>query len=186
VLSTVPPLATPPPPQHHNIPPTFSSATLYKQDLDTLGEVSLRIPGLISPSLSQPPRAPRLSPRTPEQETSLGLCPHEAGFDSQSNLFTSLKHHEAVHQPLGYHGVTSSSQGYLTPNFSRAEPQRQFHTSSLSASPCPSNSAQLSSPARPLAQITPSKVSSRNRRKHDRQLKCTYCLKVFQRHCDLK
>jgi hypothetical protein len=186
VLPTDPSLATLSPlSQHHDIPPALPPSILHSQTIPTKADLSSQPPGPTPPSLSQSPQDPRLSPRTPEQDTSFGRSLHEADFDLTKNNSTSSNHHKSFHQHLGYQNDTSSSQ--IIPDFSYEGQQPQIRqTSLLTSSPHSTSSSQESAGPGPLVQILSQHIPSRSRRKHNRQFKCTSCSKVFPRRCDLK
>jgi hypothetical protein len=187
VFSTDPSLATSSSTsQHHSIPPVLPAASSFPQLLSIQAGLSTQAPGLSPPSLSQSPPDPRLSPRTPEQESSFGQNPDGADSDSTKNTSTILNHHEPVHQRLGYQNDTSSFPRYLIPVSPHVEPVQQIQLTSHSTSPLSHSSTQSSPEPGTLVQISPQHIPSRGRRKHDRQFKCSSCSRVFPRRCDLK
>jgi hypothetical protein len=155
-LATLSPLS-----QHHDIPPTLPPSIPHSQIIPTKADFSFQPLGLLPPSLSQSPQVPRLSPRTPEQETSFGRSPHEAHLDPTKNNSTSLNHHESFHQRLGCQNDTSSSQ--KIPDFSYEGPQLQIRqTSLLTSSPHSTSSTQESAEPGPLVQISSQHIPSRS------------------------
>jgi hypothetical protein len=187
VFSTDPSLATPSSlPQHHDIPTALPAASSRPQPPPIRAGLSLQTPGLSPPSLSHSPRDPRFSPRTPEQEISFGQNLEEADSDSTKNLCTSLNRHDSVQQRLGYQSDTSSSQRYQFPDSRHEGPEQHVKLTSVSTFPAPSSSTRPSPEPGKFVQISPQHIPSRSRRKHDRQLKCTSCSRVFPRRCDLK
>jgi hypothetical protein len=181
VFPTDPSLATPSSTfQHHNIPPAVPAASSFPQHL------SIQAPGLSPPSLSQSPRDPRLSPRTPEQESSFGQNREGADSDSTKNTSPSLNRHDSVHQHLGYQNDTSSSLRYQFPDSPHEGAKQQRQLTSLSTSPLSNSSTQPSPEPSTPVQSPPQHIPSQGRRRHDCQFKCSSCPKVFLRRCDLK
>lgn len=187
MFPTDPSLATPSSTfQHHNIPPAVPAASSFPQHLSIYADLSIQAPGPSPPSLSQSPRDPRLSPRTPEQESSFGQNPEGADSDSTKNTSPSLNGHDSVHQHLDYQNDTSSSLTYQFPDSPHEGAKQQRELTSLSSSPLSNSSTQPSPEPGTLVQISPEHIPSKGRRKHDRQFKCSSCSKVFPRRCDLK
>lgn len=161
--------------------------TIIPQDPLSLPPLPLQLPDFSAPGIlvGQSPQDPGLWPRIPEQEVSLWRSPHEADFDTTKNHSTSSDHHESVHQHLGCQNDTSSSQ--RIPNISYEGSQPQIRpTSHLTSSPHSTSSGQEPTEPGSPVQIPSRQTSSRSRRNHNRQFKCTSCSKVFQRRCDLK
>jgi hypothetical protein len=187
VFPTDPSLATPPSTfQHINIPPAVPAASSFPQHLSIYADLSIQAPGLSPPSLSKSPQDPRLSPRTPEQESSFGQNPEGADSDSTKNTSPSLNRHDSAHQHLDHQNDTSSSLRYQFPDSPHEGAKQQRQLTSLSTSPLSNSSTQPSPESSTPVQSPPQHIPSQGRRKHDRQFKCSSCPKVFPRRCDLK
>lgn len=163
MLATDPPLAIPSfPSQLHDIatilqpPAPHSQTTLIEPDL------SFEPPALSLSTLSQSPQDPRLSPRTPEQETTFRRSPREADLEARKESPTS-SNDESFHQHLGSQTDPHNSQRITYPPYQG--PQLQVD---------------------PLIQVPLQQKAPTSRRRHNGQFKCTSCDKVFPRRCDLK
>ncbi|CZR66365.1 uncharacterized protein PAC_16266 [Phialocephala subalpina] len=185
-LPTNPSLATPSQlSQYHDIPPTVPSAILQPQGHYSQPGTSLQLPGLSPPSLSHSPQEPSLLPRAPVQASSFELYNPKTSCDSTVENTRILMHHQLVHQHLGYQDNTVTSQQHIIPELPQDQPQQQLSTTSRLTSQSSGDSIVPSPNPGLFAQIPPQQIPARSRRKHDRQLKCTSCSKVFLRRCDL-
>ena len=184
MLPTDPSLAIPfLPSQLHDIAPILQPPVPHSQTTPIEPDLSFEPPGLSLSSLSQTPQDPRLSPKTPNQETSFKRSPREADLEPTKQSLTS-SNHESFHQDLG--SRTDSYNSQTITRFPYQGPRLQLRQISHSTSPHAFSSSQESTEPDPRIQVPSQQKASISRRRHNGQFKCTSCYKVFPRRCDLK
>lgn len=148
--------------------------------------ISLQTPGLSPSSLGQSPRDPRRSPETPEQEISFASAHPGSSIGSSGLTIPKNSRINTEYEKASYLSSSDgTSQGYSQPEPSYFAGQHPEGAHSPLTSPPSAGLTHDSAGPSGFKQVTTRPPPSRNRRKHDKQLNCSSCLKVFSRRCDL-